>query len=106
MKAFSSPVLVTGDEDRLTADEGSEIVVRVGDLALVGQIDPVALEDVPHLQLEQLGIGEDVAADPIDASLRVVLQRGVDGGLDVVQHVSLLAWFILRSVARCGDRRL
>ena len=36
------------------------------------QIDPVALEDVLHLQFEQVGVGEDVAAAPEDAGFLVV----------------------------------
>jgi hypothetical protein len=31
----------------------------------VGEVDPVALEDVLHLQLEQVGIGERLAATAV-----------------------------------------
>src|SRR3712207_8711121 len=42
------------DDDRLTADVGGEVVPHVRDLALVREVDPVPLEDVGHLQLEDL----------------------------------------------------
>src|SRR4051812_39560002 len=86
--------LAAGNKDRLAANEGGEVVVRTRDLAFMGEINPVALEDVPHLQLEQRRIREDIAANPVEAGLRIVLQCGINGGLDSVQHVSLLAWFI------------
>jgi len=48
----------------------------------VRQVDPVALEDVLHLKLEHLGIGEDVAADAVDpvaaSSCNAVVERLLD----------------------------
>jgi len=80
--------LAAGNEDRLAADECGEIVVRVRDLAFMGEIDPVALEDVPHFQFEQLRIRENVAAYPILARLRVVFYGRIDGSLDAVHSFS------------------
>ena len=51
-------VLVAGDEHRLTTDLGRVVVVDLRQLALVGEVDPVALEDVFHLEVEQLPVGE------------------------------------------------
>ncbi|SPE59226.1 hypothetical protein ECMM28_4430 [Escherichia coli] len=51
---------VARDDDRLTADAGREIVVVLRYLALVGEIDPVPLEDVLHLEVEQGRSGEYV----------------------------------------------
>jgi len=45
-EAVQLPVLAPRDDDRLAADGGGEVVPRVRDLALVRQVDPVALEDV------------------------------------------------------------
>ncbi len=70
------------NEDGLPAHIGSEVIVVVRDLALVRQVDPVALEDVLHLKLEHLGIGEDVAADAVDPRRGVILQCGVERLLD------------------------
>ena len=71
-------VLVAGDEDRLPPHVGRVVVVLVGNLALVGKIDPVALEDVLHLQLEPLRVGEDVAPAAVEAVLLIL----DDGGLE------------------------
>ena len=71
-EAVQFAVLVPGDDDRLPADVGGEVVARVGHLALVGQVDPVALEDVLDLQFEDLLVGEDPAVGAVDAGLRVV----------------------------------
>ncbi len=71
-------VLVAGDHDRLPAHVDRQVVVVVRQLALVGQVDPVALEDVLHLQLEDVGVGERVAPAPVDPPLGIDLQRGVD----------------------------
>ena len=70
-------VLAARDDDRLAANGGGEIVVDCGDLALVGQVDPVAFEDVLHLEFEQRRVGKDVAAAAVDAGVLVVLQGAV-----------------------------
>ena len=64
--------LVPGDHDRLPADVGGEVVAGVGHLAFVGQVDPVALEDVLDLELEDLLVGEDPPVRAVDACLGVV----------------------------------
>ena len=58
-QAVQPAVLVARDHDRLAADVGREVVAGLGDLALVREVDPVALEDVLHLELEDLFVGED-----------------------------------------------
>ena len=80
MKAFSSPSLSRVMTIGWRPIVGGEVVVVVRNLALVGEIDPVALEDVLHLQFEQLGVGEDVAAAAIDAVFAIL----DDGMLDAV----------------------
>ena len=67
-------VLAARDDHRLAAYGGGEVVVDRGNLALVREIDPVAFEDVLHLQLEKRGIGEDVAAAAVDAAVLVILK--------------------------------
>ena len=59
-------LLVARDHHRLAPDVDAQVVVDVGDLALVGQVDPVALEDVLHLEIEQLLVGEGGAIQPIE----------------------------------------
>ncbi|EKD98039.1 MAG: hypothetical protein ACD_23C00614G0002, partial [uncultured bacterium] len=76
-------VLAARDDDGLAADVRGEVVVDLGDLAFVRQVDPVAFEDVLHLQLEQIGVREDVSAAAIDAVFLVVLQGAFDQGLDI-----------------------
>lgn len=41
----------------------------------MGEIDPVAFEDVLHLQLEEVFVGEDVATATEGAGLMIVLDR-------------------------------
>ena len=71
-EAVEFAVLAAGDDDGLPADVGGEVVARIRHLTLVGQVDPVALEDVAHLQLEDLLVGEDPAVGPVDAGIAVV----------------------------------
>ena len=75
-------VPVAGDEDRLPAHGRREVVVVVRDLALMRQVDPVALEDVLHLEFEDLRIGEDIARDAEGAARRIIHQGGVERRLD------------------------
>ena len=84
-------VAIAGNEDGLMAYIGREIVVLVRDLALVRQINPVALEDVHYLEFEDFRIGEDVATDAVDTVHRVILHRRVEGFLYSVEHRFLLA---------------
>jgi hypothetical protein len=76
---------VTRDHDRLPADVGGEVVVVVGQLALVGEVDPVALEDVLHLQLEQFGIGERLSTSAVEPVLGIHQHRTVDLAPDFLQ---------------------
>ena len=43
---------VAGDEDGLTAHERREVIVLVRDLAFMRHVDPVAFEDVLHLEFK------------------------------------------------------
>jgi hypothetical protein len=52
------PILVTIDDDWLTADIGSEKIVRPRNLAFVRQVDPGALKDVFHLKRKDLCLPE------------------------------------------------
>ena len=77
--------LVPGDHDGLTAHVGREVVVVVQQLAFVCQIDPVAFEDVLHLEFEDLRIGECFATAPEDPLLGIFLHGGIDFRLDLIQ---------------------
>ncbi|VZQ80853.1 Uncharacterised protein [Escherichia coli] len=68
--------LVAGDDDRLATDPRGVVIVVVRNLAFVREIHPVVLEDVLHLQLEQIGVGEDVSAAAEYARLFVIHHRG------------------------------
>ena len=91
-------ITVARDEDGLTAHIGCEVVVLVGDLALVREIDPVALEDVLHLEFKDFRVGKDVASDPVDALHRVVLHRRVECSLCRVEHRFLPIWRLPREL--------
>ena len=69
--------LVASDNHGLAANPGGVVVVVVGNLAFVRQVHPIALEDVFHLELKQIGVGEDVAAATEYTALLVVLNGGV-----------------------------
>jgi hypothetical protein len=69
---------------RLAADVGRVVIVVVGDLAFVREVDPVALEDVLHFEFEQRLVGERAAVQAIVAARFVfdeeVVDRGQPGG--------------------------
>ena len=84
-QAVQLAAAVAGDHHRLAADVGGEVVAGVGNLCLVGQVDPVALEDVLHLQFEDVLVGEDAAIGAIHAR-GLVFDDGVGkDGRGVVQ---------------------
>nr|GEU28163.1 hypothetical protein [Tanacetum cinerariifolium] len=58
---------VARDEHGLAAHVGGAVIVVVGQLAFVRQVDPVALEDVLHLQFEQGGIGKGAAVQAVSS---------------------------------------
>src|ERR1700731_183279 len=95
-------ILVARDEDRLTADVGREIVVLVRNLALVCQIDSVALEDVLYLEFEDARIGEDFTTDTVDATRDVILHRCAKHFLDRVERRFLPLWLVGASLKHCG----
>jgi hypothetical protein len=51
-------------DDRLAAHEQAHVVVGIRNLALVGEVNPVAFPDALHLELEDFRVGEDGAVDP------------------------------------------
>src|SRR5262249_30078786 len=56
-------ISVTHHDDGLAAELGRDVVARLGDLALMPDIQPGAAEDPAHLELENTRIGIDAAAD-------------------------------------------
>ncbi|MOA02776.1 hypothetical protein D3C78_1222450 [compost metagenome] len=60
-------VAVAGDDHRLAAGAHGHEIVRVGQLAFMAGVDPVALEDQLHLQIEQFRLGEHVPGNAVDA---------------------------------------
>ena len=75
-----------GDKDRLTAHRGGEVVVVVRDLALVGEVDPIALEDMLHFEFEDIWIRKDIPSDAVGAAGRIILQGCVERLPDRVEH--------------------
>src|SRR5450830_959119 len=71
---------VARNEDRLPAHLGGVVVVIVGNLTLMGQINPVTLEDMLHLQLKQRGIGKGAAMQAVIAAVLVFHQETVEAG--------------------------
>ncbi|MNE42321.1 hypothetical protein D3C80_1364410 [compost metagenome] len=68
-------VLVPRNENRLPAHGGGQEVVLVGDLALVGEVQPVTLEDMLHFEVEQTWIGEHLPFATVDAGVFFVLKQ-------------------------------
>ena len=56
-------IAIARHDHRLAADPRGEKVVRLGDLGFQAEEDPAALEDMPHLELEQLGARINLAID-------------------------------------------
>lgn len=65
--------LVTRDDYWLASDRRGVVVVVVGHLAFMCEVDPVALEDVLHLEFIKISVGEDVAAAPENTVFFVIL---------------------------------
>ena len=70
-------IAVARNEHRLAAHGGGVVVVVVRNLALVRQKDPVALEDVFHLEFEQLLVGKGAAVQAVIAAGLVLDQQAV-----------------------------
>ncbi len=87
MRQFRFPLLVAGDHHRLAADVGGEVVAGVGNLRLMGEVDPVALEDVLHLQLEDFLVGENAAVGAVHTAGRVFDDGIGQDGRSVIQSV-------------------
>ena len=88
-------ILGPGDDHRLTTHHGGVVVARILDLALMGQENPVAFEDVFHLQLKQLFVGEDAAVTAVVASLCIGFHRVADRFLKSVELASHVRHSIL-----------
>lgn len=69
--------LVARDNNRLTPHVGGVVVVVLRDLALMRHVQPVAFEEVFHLQIKQPRVGEHFALTAEDAFLFIVLQQAV-----------------------------
>ncbi|MNQ89014.1 hypothetical protein D3C85_1043070 [compost metagenome] len=70
-------VLVARNEDRLAAHGGGVEIVFVRNLALVGEVQPVAFEDVLHLEIEQARVGKHLPLAAEEALFFVVFEQGV-----------------------------
>jgi hypothetical protein len=79
-------IAVASNKDGLSTHISREVVILVGDLALVGEIDPVALEDVFHLEFEDFRVGKDVAGDPVGPLFDIVLQHRSERFLNRIVH--------------------
>jgi hypothetical protein len=77
-EAVHLAVLAAADDHRLATHVGGEEVARVRNLAFVAQVQPAALEDVFHLELEQLGVEVHVAIDGEHAVVDAVVQQGLE----------------------------
>src|SRR6185437_9209872 len=64
---------VARDDHRRAADPGRYVIMRLGELRFDGEEIPRALEDVFHLELENLRIGIDVAMYPEHALIGPVV---------------------------------
>ena len=74
-------IAIAADDDGLAADgDGDEIIV-VGDFAFVTSVNPHFFKNQFHLQLKQLGLGEHVTRDAVNAVLRAKIQTVFDEAL-------------------------
>ena len=64
--------LIAHQEDRLAAHAGRKEIVGPGKLALMRQVDPTALEDMLHLQIEDARVPEYVPVHRKHTLLRPV----------------------------------
>jgi len=83
-------ILGPGDDHRLTTHRGGVVVARILNLAFMSQENPVAFEDVFHLQLKQLLVGEDAAITAVVAGGRVGFYRPTDllfKSVELASHV-------------------
>lgn len=62
-EAAQDAVGAAADDHGLASDDGGQIVVRIGNLAVVADIDPGAFPNVPELLLEDVRIGIERAVD-------------------------------------------
>src|SRR5260221_13148480 len=79
-------ILVAGDDDGLPSHPCREIIILVRNLALVRKEDPVALEEVLHLQLEQLGVSKYCTVTAIESVGRILYQCFVEASNDAGRH--------------------
>src|SRR5690606_10306446 len=70
------PVTAAHDQRRHAAHIDREKIMRPRRLAFQPQEQPAALKDVPHLQLEEIGIVEHGAVDAEDALVRAIVDEG------------------------------
>ena len=108
-EGVQSTLLVTRDDDRLAADVGGEVVAHVGDLAVVGQVHPVALEDVLHFQFEQVLVREDAPFGAVNAVLVILHEGLVKVGSDARQRLCHVGSYqcraalpVCRDLGPCG----
>jgi hypothetical protein len=82
--------LVASDNHGLAANPRGVVVVVVANLAFVRQVHPIALEDVFHLEFEQITVGEDVAAATEYTALFVILNSGMQQFIQLLGFVEHL----------------
>ena len=81
-EAAQPPLAVAHHDDRLRAHHRGEEIMRARDLAFEADEQPSGAEDVLHLEIEDVGIGEDLAPHAEDAFRRAI----VDQGFDLAEH--------------------
>src|SRR3954468_19867170 len=88
-------VPVARDENRLPAHVHRKVIVLVRNLGLMGEINPISLPNMLHLQLEEVGIGEDVPCDAIAPCLGIVFHKRTEASLDLVQITDVVEHAVL-----------
>src|SRR5207253_1470362 len=86
--AVEAAILRPAEDNRSAADPGRKVVIRVRDLAFVREVHPITLEDVLHLEVKELTIGEDIPAATKDSRIGIVDYRGLDPVAQVNTHCS------------------
>ncbi len=78
------------NDDGMTTDVGGLVVALLGDLAIVPEIDPGAIEDPLHLERKDLGVGVDRAMHgiPPDQAGDILLRHRTHPGVLILTFLA------------------
>jgi hypothetical protein len=86
-KGIQAAVFAACQKHGLAANIGSEVIIHIGQLAFMRQVNPIAFKNMLHLQLEQIRIREDVTTAAIHACFLVFFQGSIKQVPDIVGFI-------------------